>query len=226
MEVLKFPKIVTELLCADSASISIVRPLIYRWIKHTLQTADIDEPCYISELKTKLRQYAEDTFLDSKSVVPTTRMIAPFFDPRYKDLEHESELDAMKIKDMVKDMLEHIPSNSSNPPIDDTSLNILFTGNHTPSVNSLDIEYKRYLSEITIDCQKDNPYLWWKERESIYPRMSKLAKKYLCIPATSSSSERCFSTAGNIVTAKRSSLHPENVNMLVFLYQNRHIYLK
>ena len=37
------------------------------------------------------------------------------------------------------------------------------------------------------------------------------------MPATSASGERLFSVAGQIVTAKRASLHPDTVTLLVFL---------
>ena len=40
------------------------------------------------------------------------------------------------------------------------------------------------------------------------------------IQATSVASERVFSTAGEIVTKKRSSLTPSNVNMLIFLHKD------
>ena len=44
--------------------------------------------------------------------------------------------------------------------------------------------------------------------------------QYLGVVATSVPSERLFSTAGNIVTAKRCALEPENVEKLVFLHDN------
>jgi len=47
-----------------------------------------------------------------------------------------------------------------------------------------------------------------------------LANNYFSIPAISVGSERCFSTAGNVVTSKKQSLLTKNVNFLVFLYEN------
>jgi hypothetical protein len=47
--------------------------------------------------------------------------------------------------------------------------------------------------------------------------LSKLARKYMAIPASSVPSEPIFSLAGNIVNKKRTMLSPENVNLLIFL---------
>ena len=43
--------------------------------------------------------------------------------------------------------------------------------------------------------------------------------RYLAMPATSASVERLFSVAGQVVTAKRNSLHPSSVTLLVFLHE-------
>jgi hypothetical protein len=67
---------------------------------------------------------------------------------------------------------------------------------------------------------KENPLDWWKEREIYFPRLSRLASEYLCVQATSVASERVFSTTGDIVSATRACLSPENVNALVFLKKN------
>lgn len=80
-------------------------------------------------------------------------------------------------------------------------------------------EIKSYLLIPEVDSDV-NPLAWWKTQEMNFPRLAKLAKKYLCVPASSSPSERAFSTGGNIVTCHRASLKPDNVDRLVFLAHN------
>ena len=49
---------------------------------------------------------------------------------------------------------------------------------------------------------------------------TKLSKKFLCITATSVPSERLFSSAGNLIAEKRSRLMSDNIDKLIFLYEN------
>lgn len=83
----------------------------------------------------------------------------------------------------------------------------------------LDAELSSYLLSPTLDSE-ENPLAWWRLHKVTYPRLSKLARRYLCIPATSSPSERLFSASGNVVTCQRSCLKPSKVDMLVFLCKN------
>ena len=78
-------------------------------------------------------------------------------------------------------------------------------------------ELHKYISE---DPVTDNPLTWWQSNQVKYPVLSSLARKYLCIPATSVPSERAFRTAGHVVNRKRACLNPDSVNMLVFLVEN------
>ncbi len=81
----------------------------------------------------------------------------------------------------------------------------------------MEIDLYRREASIPLSCC---PLKWWRESCSKYPLLSPLAKAYLSIPATSVPSERVFSTAGDIVTAQRSQLLPEIVDMLIFLKKN------
>ncbi|CAM9934767.1 unnamed protein product, partial [Sphacelaria rigidula] len=59
---------------------------------------------------------------------------------------------------------------------------------------------------------------WWFDRRLVFPVLYKVACIYLAVPASSGSSERVFSAAGNIVTNKRNRLGAESVKNLVFLH--------
>lgn len=78
---------------------------------------------------------------------------------------------------------------------------------------SPDSEISRYIHHPVlslVDIEK-----WWFDHSSNFPKLFKLFLKLSCVPATSASSERTFSTGGNIVTDKRSLILPENVNNLI-----------
>lgn len=83
-------------------------------------------------------------------------------------------------------------------------------------------EVSLYKTVGCIELDVDTP-VWWKSNEHNYPHVAKLAKHYLAVPATSVLSERVFSTAGDIVTASRSALTPDNVDKLIFLAKNMNV---
>jgi hypothetical protein len=66
---------------------------------------------------------------------------------------------------------------------------------------------------------KANILMWWKLHAVRFPYLSRLARRYLAMPATSVSVERLFSVAGQVVTAKRARLDPSTVTLLVFLHE-------
>ena len=86
-----------------------------------------------------------------------------------------------------------------------------------------EIEIDNYLNEsITpIKPESIDVYDWWNTNQSTFPILSRVARKFLSIPATSVPSERLFSDAGNQITSKRTRLSPEVVNELLFVKRNR-----
>lgn len=68
-------------------------------------------------------------------------------------------------------------------------------------------EVNSYLAAASLGgIANDDPLAWWKVNSLMYPVLSRLARKWLGCVSTSVPSERAFSTAGNIVIAKRCSL--------------------
>lgn len=95
------------------------------------------------------------------------------------------------------------------------------------SLNAVNAELSSYKKEIPLNIRKDmsktdspynNPLVWWKAHEMTYPLLATLARRILCVPATSAPSERVFSTAGCVVNKKRASLDSWNVANCVFLH--------
>lgn len=66
---------------------------------------------------------------------------------------------------------------------------------------------------ITEDNRDDSTVQseWWFKHRTIFPNLFKIFMRISSIPASSASSERCFSVTGQIVSEKRSSILPENV---------------
>ena len=96
-----------------------------------------------------------------------------------------------------------------------------FSGNdnHLTPKQKISGELERYLQTPQLDTDS-NPLLWWKGNQEMHPVLALMAKKFLCICASSSASERTFSTSGSIVTSKRTCLKPSKINMLTFLSKN------
>jgi hypothetical protein len=56
---------------------------------------------------------------------------------------------------------------------------------------------------------------FWKHQRSYYPRLSEIATKVLCIPASQSTSERQFCIMRSMFTHLRGALDPEKANMVL-----------
>lgn len=79
------------------------------------------------------------------------------------------------------------------------------------------------MRETKEDAEKGkyiDPLAWWKTHASTFPTLSQIARKVLCIPATSAPAERVFSIAGLTISKLRAKLDCENASCLIFLRDN------
>ena len=172
--------------------------------------------------------------------------MATFMDPRYRgthfdeeelaDVSSRVETEAATLAKEKQALQEEAnsrvtsrppPGGEAAPPLKKRkSLGSLLGQRSAATVRPKTTE-ERVANELAVYKQEDplpdtesDPLEWWRMNESRFPLLANLARKYLCICATSTASERVFSTAGNVVTPNRSLLKPAKVDMLVFLAKN------
>lgn len=155
--------------------------------------------------------------------------------------------DVFQLQEDTDKQVEHVPEEADPPPFEDSPASIpeppqkrprtscaladllgatyTTTGDSTAQKSADDVaaaEIKRFKDESPLPLTGD-PLSWWRDHEQEYPKLSRVAKCLLCIPGTSVSAERVFSSAGDIVNAQRSVLKAGHVDQLVFLHKNLEI---
>jgi len=155
-----------------------------------------------------------------------------FLDPRVKSLPYLSIAEKSKIQDVVfcemiklETKFSNINRAASPSPAcsSDTVLSQLLGPayhNRMTSLNELvSLELANYVKAEQCSFN-DSPLLWWKTRSQHYPRLALLARQYLSIQGTSVASERVFSTAGEIISQRRSRISSDMVDKILFLNKN------
>lgn len=146
---------------------------------------------------------------DSAPRLPTLELL--------DDPETEATLEP-PVKKVKKEKLE-IPEKNDN--LDDLLGDVYDTKVEKPRpiLQRIEDEVQKYTDLEPIPFMLD-PLLLWKSHESMLPLLSRKARQLLCIPATSVPSESVFSTAGDILSAQRSTLKSKHVDYLIFLKKN------
>ena len=119
----------------------------------------------------------------------------------------------------LNDQFDEVSNDNADPePIIEEGIDILEYLREEENPKNLENEIEKYLNEAKPNYEE--VLTWWKDNSSKYKRLSYVAKKFLSIPAMSSSIESKFSIAGLIVSARRSSLSTTKTEMLMYLHQN------
>ncbi|XP_039516037.1 zinc finger BED domain-containing protein 4-like [Pimephales promelas] len=237
LEVLKPLKTITTLMSTESTpSVSMILPL-KTTVLNSMTPNEEDSPT-VREIKAVITENLKNRYSACHDFLHKCTAL----DPRFKALPHVddacrdriyndliTEIVTMEEQSAEATAVSSSPvtghSEASSPPVKKSAMAELFgelfktqVGNK-PTLQLVKEEVTLYKS---VDCISldSNPLEWWRTNEPTYPHIAKLAKHYLAVPATSVPSERVFSTAGDIVTASRSSLSADNVDKLIFLTKN------
>jgi hypothetical protein len=81
-------------------------------------------------------------------------------------------------------------------------------------------EIENYLDPHIHVPPSTDPLHWWRENRFRFPKTAIAARKWLCVPGTSTPSERIFSHCGIALSAKRSSMRGDALMNQILLKNN------
>lgn len=182
----------------------------------------------ISAMKTAGRKYFEKNYVHFDPQIE--HKVSLFLHPMAKQLNKFSDDERLRIFDYVKTLIECGPVENIVP---ESNLNVSNGSIDILSINEfIDIDRQIAFSEIDdytqIQVQKCTSFKdfdlkdWWIQHSNRFPKLFKLFMKISSIPATSTPSERAFSTAGFIINDTRNKLSPETVQN-IFLVRNKYV---
>ncbi|XP_060855185.1 zinc finger BED domain-containing protein 4-like [Metopolophium dirhodum] len=230
--VLKPFEVVTKELCGEKyITGSTVIPLIHCLLKKC-EKININNSVAL-QLKSALLENLQRRFGRMEELQNLT--ISTLLDPRFKTLHLNNPLETSKAIRTVRLKIIDLKTNSSDSNVsnkdssdDDTERADSLWSFHNELVskkaseNSEDnnermpTDLKHFLNQPTISLN-ENIIKFWNVHKTMYPHIAKVAEPYLSIVATSVPSERLFSKAGNIMSAKRNRLKGEKLQHLLFL---------
>ena len=205
---------------------SIVLPVIASF-KHDMKPSD-EDPVYIAKLKENIL----DDFLIRVSEDVNFEVLekCTALDVRYKNLKVVEKSRRNKVFETLESEMRVIKMcETSNEDSTATmvskkqKMDLNFSESEDEDSTEYDHifdvvrdEMKAYRNEPMIDRDEDL-LLWWAKNSLKFPLLSKLARKYLCITATSTEAERTFSSLGLLLTKQRLCMTGQNVNRQLFL---------
>ncbi|CAH9110130.1 unnamed protein product [Cuscuta epithymum] len=89
-------------------------------------------------------------------------------------------------------------------------------GTHGTPDDEKELEDEGGSSQIEFDENEEFDVLkWWKSKERMFPILAQMAKQVLPMPVSTIVVEQEFSSAGNVLTASRTSLSAESLETLI-----------
>lgn len=192
---------------------------------------------------SEMKRVIFDDFVKRNTSTEVQQLLnsASFLDPRFRDkyLEDKEEVISAITSECIPlvsvteppSELDRATVSEEEPPVSKQPKGLAAILRHMtpasqPGSSSLltpeqkiDSEIASYLDFPHTDSDVD-PLEWWKREHSRFPALAQLAKKYLCVCATSVPSERIFSRSGYVANPLRSCLRPDILDKLVFLSVN------
>ncbi|XP_042236493.1 E3 SUMO-protein ligase ZBED1-like [Homarus americanus] len=182
---------------------------------------------YNSKLVSTLQSSAETRLSKFESM--EIFQLAATLDPRYKldwcrddEVQNIRDLLTQKYNDMAASVSRADTSTAEPPPMKRNKFFALANRSSTPRPTPSDSEVSLYLSQPCLPEDVD-PLDYWKAKHPEFSVLTRLASRYLAIPATSSPVERLFSNAGKLFRPERCNLSDNRFEQLMMIRCNPHV---
>lgn len=163
-------------------------------------------------------------FIYLKINITIEHKIALFLCPAYKHLRCLTEEERNEVLTIIKQFITacthagKLLHTTDIKALQETSRWTKYTV--SPNENAITHELDLYMA-TAMQANVDEDLLhWWYNHQYVFPNLAKLARQILNIPATSTCSERNFSSAGRVMEARRTRLAPSKLDQLLFLHSN------
>ena len=229
----------TQLSGEQYPTMSLVLPLVFGLRTQLAANEEASDPEVVSSFKESFCTQLTQRFSLDHLVPSSLPILCSALDPRLRSLSFLTLTEREEVKHILIEMVEdqNVPSAaptsaqessaSTEPPRKKSRKDVILAQLYghseedlgAESGNDAAVEVAMYLREKPARMDV-SPLSWWKANADRFPALASLAHKYLSIPATSTPSERVFSTSGIVVDKLRAALTAENVDTLTFLHKN------
>ena len=199
---------------------------------------DLDKPLETKDLLNKVRKDLYNAMCLYWDVLSEDYILSTILDPRIKFMNNKEEEEEILHKKYEEYKEKYLPTPVESPiespiesrtssPTPSESSSVILNPIYKPKLFSIfEQNQPRATNEVEEYLKEDNisfiqcPFNWWLNKKDKYPILAKMARIHLSIPATSTPSERLFSDAGNLLSAKRSRMNSELFQRIMFLKRN------
>jgi len=191
----------------------------------TQNKIDLNRPFETKDVLDNVKKNLYNAVCHYWNFTSDDNLLSTILDPRIKSMGKKDEEEEMLHRYYEIYQENYLPtpveSRAASPTPFETNtiykpkLFSIFEQNQPKASN----EVEEYLREDKIPFSQC-PFNWWLNKKNKYPILAKMARIHLAIPATSTPSERLFSDAGNLLSAKRSRMNSELFQRIMFLKRN------
>ena len=191
---------------------------------------DLDKPLETKELLDKVKKDLYNAICFYWKVLPVNYLLSTILDPRIKSMGNKIEEEEILCKNYEEFKENYLPtpieSRAPSPTPSETSVTNLIPIYRPRLFSIFDQNQLRASNEVEEYLREDKishnqcPFNWWLNKKDKYPILAKMARIHLAIPVTSTPSERLFSDAGNLLSAKRTKINSELFKSIMFLKRN------